>query len=79
MKACLKNPTKYFSPDEIKLVKDFINLLQQELLLKNDVHIDFDPKKDVHHPNWFIDYFDEARALVQNNLNVKVNLNNLVC
>ena len=39
MKACLKNPTKYFSPDEIKLVKDFINLLQQELLLKNDVHM----------------------------------------
>lgn len=48
MKACLKNPTKYFSPDEIKLVKDFINLLQQELLLKKDVHIDFDPQKDVH-------------------------------
>ena len=35
-----------------------------------------DPKKDVRHPNWFIDYFDEARALIQNNLNVKVYLNN---
>ena len=37
-----------------------------------------DPKKDVRYPNWFIDYFDEARALIQDNLNVKMNLNNLI-
>ena len=37
-----------------------------------------DPKKDVRYPNWFIDYFDEARALIQNNLNVKVYLKSLI-
>ena len=30
-----------------------------------------EPKKDVRHVNWFIDYFDEAYQLIKSNLNVK--------
>ena len=39
MKACLKNTTKYLGLEQIKLIKDFINLLQQEVSLKKDVYI----------------------------------------
>jgi hypothetical protein len=30
-----------------------------------------EPKKDVRHVNWYIDYFDEAYQLIKSNLNVK--------
>jgi hypothetical protein len=33
-----------------------------------------EPKKDVRHVNWYIDYFDEAYQLIKSNLNVKINL-----
>ena len=29
-----------------------------------------DPKLDVRHVNWYIDYFDEANELIKSNLNV---------
>jgi hypothetical protein len=48
MKACLKNITKYFSPEELILIKDFINLLQKEVPLKKDVYINFDKQRDGH-------------------------------
>ena len=48
MKACLKNTTKYFSSEQIKLIKDFINLLQQEVSLQKDVHINFDGQREGH-------------------------------
>jgi len=48
MKACLKNITKYFSPKELILIKDFINLLQKEVPLKKDVYINFDKQRDGH-------------------------------
>jgi hypothetical protein len=48
MKACLKNTTKYFSPEELILIKDFINLLQKEVPLKKDVYINFDKQRDGH-------------------------------
>ena len=48
MKACLKNTGKYFSSEEIKLIKDFINLLQQEVSLQKDVHINFDGQREGH-------------------------------
>ena len=48
MKACLKNTTKYFSPEELILIKDFINLLQKEVPLKKDVYITFDKQRDGH-------------------------------
>ncbi len=48
MKACLKNATNYFSPEELILIKDFINLLQQEVPLKKDVYINFDKQRDGH-------------------------------
>lgn len=46
MKACLKNTTKYFSPEQLKLIKDFINLLQQEVSLQKDVYVNFDGQRD---------------------------------
>ena len=46
MKACLKNTTKYFSPEQLKLIKDFINLLQQQVSLQKDVYINFDGQRD---------------------------------
>lgn len=46
MKACLKNTTKYFSLEQIKLIKDFISLLQQEVSLQKDVYINFDGQRD---------------------------------
>jgi len=48
VKACLKNTTKYFSSEQIKLIKDFINLLQQEVSLQKDVHINFDGQREGH-------------------------------
>jgi len=30
-----------------------------------------EPKKDMRHVNWFIDYFDDAYQLIKTNLNVK--------
>ena len=48
MKACLKNTTKYLGLEQIKLIKDFINLLQQEVSLKKDVYITFDGQRDGH-------------------------------
>jgi len=32
-----------------------------------------EPRKDVRHVNWYIDYFDEAYQLIKSNLNVKFN------
>jgi hypothetical protein len=46
VKACLKNTTKYFSPEQLKLIKDFIGLLQQEVSLQKDVYINFDGQRD---------------------------------
>ena len=46
MKACLKNTTKYFSPEQLKLIRDVINLLQQEVSLQKDVYINFDGQRD---------------------------------
>jgi len=48
VKACLKNTTKYLGLEQIKLIKDFINLLQQEVSLKKDVYITFDGQRDGH-------------------------------
>ena len=48
MKVHLKNTTKYFSPEEFELIKDFINLLQQEIPLKKDVYINFNKQREGH-------------------------------
>lgn len=47
MKVCFKNLNKYFTPEQIEAVKDFVLLLQGELPLKKDVHITFLSNRDV--------------------------------
>lgn len=46
MKACFKNVTKFFSPEEIEVLKHFTQFLQEQLQLKKDVHITFVSKRD---------------------------------
>ncbi len=47
MKTYLKNISKYFNPEEVILIKDFIKLLQEELPLQKDIHINFDANRSV--------------------------------
>jgi len=45
MKACFKNVKKFFSEEEIELMKDFVNYLQNEVTLNKDVTIVFTSKR----------------------------------
>ena len=47
MKVCFKNLNKYFTPEQIEVVKDFVLLVQSELPLKKDIHITFLSTKKV--------------------------------
>jgi hypothetical protein len=47
MKACFKSATKYFNEDQIQTLKDLIGLLQKELPLRKDIHVNFVNKDDV--------------------------------
>jgi hypothetical protein len=47
MKVCFKNLTKYFKPEQVESIKDFVLMLQEELPLKKDVHIEFLNGRDV--------------------------------
>lgn len=41
MKVCLKNPSKFFTSDEIEVIKNFIQFIQSEMRLGEDVNIHF--------------------------------------
>jgi hypothetical protein len=41
MKVCLKNTSNLFNSEELKVLKDLIKLLQNNLPLKNETHITF--------------------------------------
>ena len=45
MRVHLKNTKKLFNPDEIKVIKDFINFIQTKLQLNEDVTFTFLEKK----------------------------------
>lgn len=47
MKVCLKNISKTELTDSIDVIKDFCQLLQSELKLKEDVHLHFTSGRDV--------------------------------
>ena len=47
MKVCFKNLNTYFKPEQVESIKDFILMLQEELPLKKDVHIEFLNGRDV--------------------------------
>jgi hypothetical protein len=60
-----------------KLSPDEIDGHQSGFIMGNCVYKQYykdpkskEPKKDVRHVNWFIDYFDEAYQLIKSNLNV---------
>lgn len=45
----LKNLEKFFSPQEIELLDEFLRFLQSHLQLEKDIHIGFDAgREDVH-------------------------------
>jgi len=46
MKVCLKNISKSNLSDSIDVIKDFCQLLQDELKLKKDVHIHFENERN---------------------------------
>ena len=46
MKVCLKNISKTHISDSIDVIKDFCQLLQDELKLKKDVHIHFENERN---------------------------------
>jgi hypothetical protein len=70
MKVIFKNINKEFGEESIKIIKDFTNLLQQELPLKDDVHITFVSTKDEHMttgvrlPNHNIHILSKNRLLI---------------
>lgn len=41
MKVYLKNPAKFFSPDDLEVIKNFIQFLQNEVKLDKDVNVHF--------------------------------------
>ena len=41
MKVCLKNAGKFFTPDKIEVIKNFIQFIQNEIKLDEDVNIHF--------------------------------------
>lgn len=41
MKVCFKNLNKYFTSEQVELIKDFVLMVQKELPLNKDVHITF--------------------------------------
>jgi hypothetical protein len=41
MKVCLKNSNKFFTPDKIEVIKNFIQFIQNEIKLDEDVNIHF--------------------------------------
>lgn len=41
MKVCLKNPSKFFTPETLDVIKNFIQFLQNEVRLDKDVNIHF--------------------------------------
>ncbi len=41
MKVCFKNLNKYFTSEQVELIKDFVLMVQKELPLHKDVHITF--------------------------------------
>jgi len=41
MKVCLKNSDKFFTPDKIEVIKNFIQFIQNEIKLNEDVNIHF--------------------------------------
>jgi hypothetical protein len=47
MKVCFKNLNKYFATEQIGAIKDFVLLLQEELPLKKDIHIEFPNGREV--------------------------------
>lgn len=47
MKVCFKNLNTYFKPEQVESIKDFVLMLQEELPLKKDVHIEFLTGRDV--------------------------------
>jgi hypothetical protein len=46
MKAVLKKPSKLFNPDQLSVIDNFIKLLQSELVLSDDVYINFVENRD---------------------------------
>jgi hypothetical protein len=45
MKVCLKNAKKFYSELEINVIKQFVEYINKEVPLKNDVRIEFLDKK----------------------------------
>ena len=41
MKVCFKNLNKYFTSEQVELIKEFVLMVQQELPLNKDIHITF--------------------------------------
>lgn len=41
MKVYLKNPAKFFTPENLEVIKNFIQFLQNEVMLNKDVNIHF--------------------------------------
>lgn len=41
MKVCFKNLNKYFTSEQVELIKDFVLMVQKELPLHKDVYITF--------------------------------------
>lgn len=70
MKVCFKNMKNQFTDEVIDLIKNFVNLLQEELPLNNDVNIEFTNTKDeqmttgVRLPNHNIRILSKNRLLI---------------
>jgi hypothetical protein len=47
MKVCFKNPKKYFTQDKFEIIKNFIQFIQKEVSLKDDVLIHFVSNREV--------------------------------
>jgi hypothetical protein len=46
MKVCFKNLNKFFSDEQIEVIKTFIKFIQGETPLKKDIHITFLDKRE---------------------------------
>ena len=71
MKACLKNSTKFFTEEQIEIIKQFIQMLQKDISLKKDVEISFESKDakvpmttGVRMPNHKIHVLAKGRLLI---------------
>jgi FtsZ-binding cell division protein ZapB len=71
MKACLKDSSKFFTKEEISVIKQFIKMLQRDTSLKKDVEISFESDDTkvpittgVRMPNHKIHVLAKGRLLV---------------